>query len=121
MHLAWGQPKQVAVALAVNPNGVTGGHDLRDERGAALHLLADEEERGRRSRAREDLEHRRRATRVGPIVEGQRVTAPAGRPVLDAQARAQRGDPNAQRRRPIGGHRNRCNDPRTAMIVGGHG
>ena len=62
------------------------------ERGVALDLLADEEERRAHAGAREQLEHRRRALRVRAVVEGERVARAAGRAILDAERRAQRAD-----------------------------
>ena len=120
-HLPGRQPKQVAVALTVNPNGMPGREDLAHERGVALHLLADHEERRPRAGARQHLEHRRGAAGVRAVVEGERVTASARRAVLDSQGAPERRDDAAQRGRPIGGQHDRCKQAEAAMIVGGHG
>ena len=60
------------MAIAVQGDGVAGGRDLGDQRRAPLHLLADHEERRARVRAREGLEHGRRALGVRAVVERQR-------------------------------------------------
>ena len=51
--------------------------DLRRQRGTALDLLPDHEERRVRARAGQDLEHGRRSLGVGPVVERQRDTVRA--------------------------------------------
>lgn len=64
--------QQHAVAVAVDADRVAGGGDLRGERRAGAHLLADQEEGRARARAREDVEDRGGALRVRAVVEGQR-------------------------------------------------
>ena len=71
-HGAGSQAQEVAVAVAVQPDGVARGDDLGGQRGRAPHLLADEEERRRRAGVLEDVEHRGRALRVRTVVERQR-------------------------------------------------
>ncbi len=57
--------------VAVDGDLMTRGGDLRSQRGKALHLLADEEERRGCSRAREDIENGRSSLRVRSVVEGE--------------------------------------------------
>ncbi len=57
------------MAMAVQADGVTGGHDLRRGRRVAQHLLAYEEERSPCPALGKDLEHGRRALRVWAVVE----------------------------------------------------
>ena len=103
-----------------------GGDDLRGERRVAPHLLADQEEGRVHARGGEQLEHRRRALRVGTVVEGQRVATPARRAVLDAERSTQRGQSGGEPREHVAGQRRGCQPARdrwaqAAMIVGGHG
>ena len=63
------------MAVAVQADLVTGRDDLASERGVAPHLLADEEEGRPHTRSGEDLEHRRGALAVRPVVEGERIAA----------------------------------------------
>ena len=86
------------MAVAVQPHLVAGGDDLARQRAIARHLLADQEERRRDARAREDLEHRRGAERVGAVIECQRVAASAGGAVLDPQRPPQRRPRPGERR-----------------------
>ena len=64
--------------IAVQRDLMTGGDDPPHELGAPHDLLADHEERRPRARASEQVEHRRRALRMGPVVERQRHAAGAG-------------------------------------------
>ncbi len=59
------------MAVAVERDLVPGRGDLGSERGIALDLLADEEERRACVRGAEQLERRGRPFRVRPVVEGQ--------------------------------------------------
>jgi hypothetical protein len=59
------------VTVAVQGHRVAGGDDLARAATGAAHLLADEEEGRARGGALQRAEHRRRAARVRPVVEGQ--------------------------------------------------
>src|SRR5207248_6130067 len=59
------------VPVAVQGDLVAGGCDLGRERWIALDLLADEEECRARVRGPQQLERRRRALRMRPVVERQ--------------------------------------------------
>ncbi len=85
------------MAVAVQADRMAGCDDLAGERGVAPHLLADQEEGRLHTRSSENLEHRRGSLRVRPVVEGERVTTPARRAVLDSQRPAQRR-PDRRRR-----------------------
>ena len=61
--------------VAVNPDLVAGGGDLRRELGMPGDLLADEIEGGADSRSFELGQHGGRALGVGPVVEGDREAA----------------------------------------------
>jgi hypothetical protein len=71
-HLRRRQPQLQPVAVAVESHRMTATDDLADELGTPPHLLADHEERRSVSRAREDLEYRRRPLWVRTVVEGER-------------------------------------------------
>ncbi len=71
-ELSRSQPQQVAVAVTVQLDPVTGGDDLRHQRRAALDLLADQEEGRSRVRLAQDLQHDWRALRMRAVVEGER-------------------------------------------------
>ena len=45
-HLLWGEAQQIAMAVAVQSDLMTGVDDLARERGVLEHLLADQEEGG---------------------------------------------------------------------------
>ena len=77
--------QQAAVAVAVQGDDVPGVGHLPGQRGVAADLLPDEEERRPRAVPGQDVEHRRRALRVRPVVEGQ-VDA-VGRGAVEAAAR----------------------------------
>ncbi len=97
-HLRGRQAQQVAMAVAVQADRVTGGDDLARQRGVALHLLADQEERRLHARGGEDLEHRRSPLGVRTVVEREREAAPACRAILDPQRPAQRRPRAGERR-----------------------
>ena len=78
------------MAVAMQADSVSGRDDLASERGVAENLLANQEERRIDARAREDLEYRGGALRVGAVVERERIAMPAGRSVLDSQRSAER-------------------------------
>ena len=77
-----------------------GRDDLARERRVAAHLFADEEEGRARAAPLQRAEHRRRAGRMGPVVEGQGHASSA----LDAPGDAQSG---GQRRGVWGRRRGR--------------
>jgi len=67
-----GRPaQQQGVPVAVDGDLVPRGHELRRERGSALDLLSDEEERSARICALELIEHGRRSLWMRPVVEGE--------------------------------------------------
>jgi hypothetical protein len=72
-----GASQQQGVAVAVYADRVPGGNDFGRDRRVALHLLADEEERGNCLPGVESLEYRRSAAEVRPVVEGERDPAPS--------------------------------------------
>jgi len=76
--------------VAVQPNFVPCGDDLTRQRGIALDLLANEEEGRLHASVREQLEHRRGALRMRPVVECERIATAARGTVLDAQRPPQR-------------------------------
>ncbi len=136
-NLPRGEAQQVAMAVAVQADRVTGRHDLRR---ASRGCAAPARRRGRTSRCTprdaSDVEHGRRPLRVRAIVERERPAAPAGGAILDPERAAQRGPdrrrrarkagrPRAgKRRQRVAGHRH-SRSPRSAnrggwaaMIVG---
>lgn len=78
------------MAVAVQADPVPGGHDLRDQSGVALDLLADQEEGRPHPGGSENLERRRGSLRVGTVVEGQRVAIATGGAIFDPQRPPQR-------------------------------
>ena len=72
MHLPGCEAQQIAVAVAVHPDGVTGRDDLRGQARAAPHLLAHQEEGRADALAGQDLEHCGCALGVGTVVERER-------------------------------------------------
>ena len=79
------QPQQIPVPMTVQLDPMSGGDDVGDERRAARHLLADEEEGGGCTRLAQDLEHRRGPQRMRAVVEGERHTPGIGLPVKDSK------------------------------------
>ena len=59
------------MAVPVQSDGVAGRRHLGEQRGPALDLLSDDEERRVRARAREHVEDRRCSLRMRPVVERQ--------------------------------------------------
>jgi len=105
------EPEQEAVTVAVHPDPVPGRRDLTEQRARAAHLLADDEEGGRRPVLAQHLQHGRRAARMRAVVEGQRHR---GRQ-LEAPRDAQHG----AHRRHDGGEGGRA--PRRSEGGGHHG
>ena len=88
------------MAIGVQGHGVAGGDDLGRQRRAPPDLLTDQEERRPGPLGGEDLEHRRRALRVGPIVKGERdsrlTRADAGQATCVGHRRHDGGQGRAQ-------------------------
>ena len=85
-QLLRGQPDLEPVPVPVQGDRVAGGFELGEQSGTLRDLLADDEEHRARTRAREDLEDRRRSFGVRTVVEGHHHAVGVGEGAGDADA-----------------------------------
>ena len=93
------------MAMAMQADSVTGGHDLRRGRRVAQYLLAYEKERSPRSTLGKNLEHGRRALCVWAVVESDCRAAACAGFALDSECPAQRPRIEGERRQKVACHR----------------